>query len=319
MSELGSSKKEVQRPEQGDSINSGGGQVSTDIKCKACGEYNLEEAFSCYSCGSALVSPDRSANAQEQIDDLLLEHINSQMNNPDPTVQVEQIDSEGQGGEEQKFKFCISCGAKILEISKFCNKCGVVQPIGDTVSTASNKTTEIPKSASVCIECRQPIPVGSNSTRCPRCQQAGKELAYKELFIGGNSYYYLSRWKALEDKQSAFNWSAFWGGLIWMAYRKMYAYAFGILTIIIIIGFALPDNFSRVMGMVLGLTLGRSGNYLYSIYAKKKIDSLKSVHKNENLLKLEIAKQGGTSVMAAIGIGLFEVIGVALQIFSSNS
>ncbi|WP_457638579.1 DUF2628 domain-containing protein, partial [Persephonella sp.] len=62
------------------------------------------------------------------------------------------------------------------------------------------------------------------------------------LFIGKNADYHIEKFKKFEETGGAlsWNWAAFFLGIVWMLYRKMYLY--GVLAFL----------FSMLLGFIIG-------------------------------------------------------------------
>ncbi|RMD47584.1 MAG: DUF2628 domain-containing protein, partial [Aquificota bacterium] len=85
-------------------------------------------------------------------------------------------------------------------------------------------------------------------------------------FVQKNADYYLQKWKLMAIKTSkiSWNWSAFSFGVLWLAYRKMYLYAFFLFITSIIASVKPLLNFLSFIVFWIGL--GMFGNYIYAMY-----------------------------------------------------
>ncbi|MDM7273552.1 DUF2628 domain-containing protein [Sulfurihydrogenibium azorense] len=134
------------------------------------------------------------------------------------------------------------------------------------------------------------------------------------LFVGKNADYYIAKWEELgEENKISWNWSAFFFGLLWFAYRKMYPHAFGFIVFSLILQYI--QIVMKTHPLVIGITnilisifIGMFGNYLYYQYAKSKIKQIKENIKDERQKTVEIVRAGGTSLSTAIAIGLMYLI-----------
>ncbi|RUM60913.1 MAG: DUF2628 domain-containing protein [Persephonella sp.] len=142
-------------------------------------------------------------------------------------------------------------------------------------------------------------------------------------FVQKNSDYYLIKWKLMAETGSkiSWNWPAFFFGIYWMVYRKMYVYA----LIILIIGLLLSliPLINIIAGLVVWIGFGMFGNYVYAMHTYKKLKELSLISSNPEDLKKLALQKGGTSVLAVfILIGIFlaiEIIILMLFAVSSNN
>jgi len=135
-----------------------------------------------------------------------------------------------------------------------------------------------------------------------------------ETYIGQNSPFYLDKWKThSESRFKGWNWAAFFFGIQWMTYRRMYieALLYYLLTVVvgIIIGLILGVFGIRIDGSllrsILQLFVGIFGN---AIYRNKALRVLrKSGYLDETGRLLVMQTKGGVSVVGVI-------VGVLLQV-----
>ena len=118
------------------------------------------------------------------------------------------------------------------------------------------------------------------------------------MFIGEKKKdVYLKKFSDLNDKIVGWNWCAFLLSGIWMLYRKMYLFFFGLTAISVIITMLfgeLMDNqvFNLVISLALGACVGLFGDKLYYIHAKRKFDKSESYE--------AFIRKGGTNLLAPI-------------------
>jgi ABC-type uncharacterized transport system permease subunit len=141
-------------------------------------------------------------------------------------------------------------------------------------------------------------------------QQEREEL---RIFVGKNADYYISKWEGIAENKISWNWAAFFFGLLWFGYRKMYPHAFGFMIFSLIL--QIIQTKMNTDPLIIGLTnlaisisIGMFGNYLYYEYAKSKVQEIKSKITDEKNLYIELARQGGVSYFTAIGIGLMYLL-----------
>lgn len=141
-----------------------------------------------------------------------------------------------------------------------------------------------------------------------------------EAFIGKNSDYYLDKWKAhSETSLKGWNWAAFFFGINWMNYRKMYIEALlyyiitaiaaaVIYTMLVLLGIWIDSNITQTLLTVI--FTGVFGNKLHRNKALRVLRKSLSSSESERMSALEA--KGGVSVAGAI-------IGVLLRIAISVS
>jgi len=141
-------------------------------------------------------------------------------------------------------------------------------------------------------------------------QQEREEL---RIFVGKNADYYISKWEEIAESKISWNWAAFFFGLLWFGYRKMYPHAFGFMIFSLVL--QIIQTKMNTDPLIIGLTnlaisifIGMFGNYLYYEYAKSKVQEIKNKITDEKNLYIELARQGGASYFTAIGIGLMYLV-----------
>jgi len=128
------------------------------------------------------------------------------------------------------------------------------------------------------------------------------------LFIGKKADYYIPRFRKFEETGGAlsWNWAAFFLGIMWMLYRKMYLYSLLVFAISgfigIVIALVSPQNIFLAIGVQLWIMVGFGafGNYLYYIFVKKQIEHLKQLYPDSESLKIILNHHGGTNIVAPI-------------------
>ena len=102
-------------------------------------------------------------------------------------------------------------------------------------------------------------------------------------FIGPRGNYYLPRWRQIEAEGKqfvGFNWAAFFGGLAWLLYRRMYrafwigfgaCFALGFLEVFItdMMGVELPPAVDNALFVAIMVTFGVFGTYWYFQFANR--------------------------------------------------
>lgn len=107
-----------------------------------------------------------------------------------------------------------------------------------------------------------------------------------ENFIGHTQDYYYQKWIINDGKLEkwGFNWIAFFLGIIWFGYRKMYIWMFGIfiieLLLIIIFWIAMFGGFGTIFYIsfftipILRLLLGMFANKMYFHHVQEKVNKI---------------------------------------------
>lgn len=106
---------------------------------------------------------------------------------------------------------------------------------------------------------------------------------YLPFFFGPQADYYTSVADDLEAGKIRFNEGAFFFGMFWMAYRKMYTYAAVTFTVIMAES-ALEDwlipqlsktfAYSLISNLVIASVIGFVGNRLYITFARRRVAQL---------------------------------------------
>ena len=142
----------------------------------------------------------------------------------------------------------------------------------------------------------------------------------RALFVGAKyeSYYQAQFEKITPKKQYAgFNIAAFFLGVVWLFYRKMYSYGFMSIGLIVVIGMVEIILGIESSGANIGLAVafGMFGNTLYKHHVDQQIAKVRQFG-NSNV-NTELENRGGTnlivgSILLVIWLGL-----VALAISAS--
>lgn len=142
----------------------------------------------------------------------------------------------------------------------------------------------------------------------------------RALFVGAKyeSYYQAQFEKITPKKQYAgFNIAAFFLGVVWLFYRKMYSYGFMSIGLIVVIGMVEIILGIESSGANIGLAVafGMFGNTLYKHHVDQQIAKIRQFG-NSNV-NTELENRGGTnlivgSILLVIWLGL-----VALAISAS--
>ena len=123
----------------------------------------------------------------------------------------------------------------------------------------------------------------------------------RALFVGlkYESYYQAQFEKITPKKQYAgFNIAAFFLGVVWLFYRKMYSYGFMAIGLIVAIGIVeiLLEIESSGANIGLAVAFGMFGNTLYKHHVDQQIAKIRQFG-NSNV-NTELENRGGTNIVA---------------------
>jgi hypothetical protein len=189
--------------------------------------------------------------------------------------------------------FCTKCGTQYEAGTAFCGDCG----------------TSVATTATV-----QPF----LSSAAPQARPADDLTTAEMKFIGKNYDYFNRKWKIAElnKRKQSWNWAAFLLAVPWMAYRKMYLYCcifVGLLGVEQLAEyiFGSPAILSFAISIATIATLGWQGNSLYKHHVQEKVIEITAMNTPEQA-DIELARQGGTSIGAAIGFYIAALAIIAL-------
>ena len=139
-----------------------------------------------------------------------------------------------------------------------------------------------------------------------------------KTFVGEKFAYYQQKWQHTPGQFKGFNIAAFFLGVFWLIYRKMYLYVAVFLGLILLdfaieIYYPLPELISKSLNWAIATVFGVLGNYLYKLHTTKKVKSITESVIPEQL-QAELAKQGGTNLSGAL-IALAMLVGLAWYVF----
>jgi divalent metal cation (Fe/Co/Zn/Cd) transporter len=100
-----------------------------------------------------------------------------------------------------------------------------------------------------------------------------------------------------------------------MPYRKMYLYSAVFIGVIAVetlceIAFGVSNSLSNAISLGIAVALGMQGNTLYKLHVEKKTKEIIAMNTPEQA-KIELVKQGGTSVAAVVG---FSVVFISIMV-----
>lgn len=160
---------------------------------------------------------------------------------------------------------------------------------------------------------------------CPACG-APAPLPAPDLyaaFVGDNYAYYARRWASIarSGQRFSFNWPAFWLNFVWLAYRKMYLYAFLYVLFIVVesaieIVLNVPDRAGLAIALAIGVVTGGYANYVYRLHAEKIIAGVEAAQSQD--AAAEAARRGGTSLVAGIASILFALLALTAALYVAD-
>ncbi len=202
-------------------------------------------------------------------------------------------------------KLCPQCNTKDVNSAVRCD-CGY----------------SFPDEPSAPITYREPAVPALKSTPPPLTESSNPRPSVSpevEDFIHERAYYYVARWHKLDETlktktTGTFNWAACLFSGYWMAYRKMYGYAFGFLVTQIVVGFIL-DALKFPTAASNGLSGGimvMSGMYGSTLYKRHVLARLAEIPSDlpDHLRRQAIRDMGGTNwwapwILVALIVGSY--------------
>ena len=123
----------------------------------------------------------------------------------------------------------------------------------------------------------------------------------RALFVGAKyESYYQAQFKKITPKKqyAGFNIAAFFLGVVWLFYRKMYRYGFMAIGLIVVIGMVEIFLGIESSGANIGLAVafGMFGNTLYKHHVDQQITKIRQFG-NSNV-NTELENRGGTNLIA---------------------
>jgi hypothetical protein len=135
------------------------------------------------------------------------------------------------------------------------------------------------------------------------------------LFVGTNYEYYARKWRKAEQTNNprSWNWAAWFGGFGWMAYRRMYRYCWIVIGIILVeevfeLAMGIPATLSNAVNLGILSIYGLYGNSWYKRHCEKKLKEIAPSGMAIEAARIEVVREGGTNIGAAIGFVVVSVI-----------
>ncbi|MBK5722054.1 DUF2628 domain-containing protein [Dysgonomonas sp. Marseille-P4677] len=136
-------------------------------------------------------------------------------------------------------------------------------------------------------------------------------MYYRTFFGNESSYYEERRERLLAGSSTVFNPYAFFLGFFWMAYRKMYveilvlAAVTTIIECLIYFAFEIDNpSVDRVVNLVWAIIVGLYANTFYIKKATRTIEQAKEMYANTSDQLDYVEKQGGTSAIGPVIVGI---------------
>ena len=141
----------------------------------------------------------------------------------------------------------------------------------------------------------------SDSTSLDSVASVNQQEQDRALFVGlkYESYYQAQFEKITPKKQYAgFNIAAFFLGVVWLFYRKMYSYGFMSIGLIVVIGMVEIILGIESSGANIGLAVafGMFGNTLYKYHVDQQIAKTRQL--GSGSVNTELENRGGTNIVA---------------------
>ena len=133
------------------------------------------------------------------------------------------------------------------------------------------------------------------------------------LFIQNNKEFYEKKFNKMREsgKSISWNWAAFFMGIYWMVYRKMYfkAAAFYVLSLVA----SRTPYIGSILNIAVLIGIAMYANALYMDHVEGNIKKIKMVfpHNKEEVIQ----KIGGTSMVMVIGVIVVEFIAIFFIMF----
>ena len=122
------------------------------------------------------------------------------------------------------------------------------------------------------------------------------------LFIQKNQKFYEEKFRKMDDtgKSISWNWAAFFMGIYWMIYRKMYfkAAAFFVLSSVA----SSTPYIGGILNLAVLVGIAIYANALYLDHVRGNVNKVEEIFPEEK--ELIIQKMGGTNLPLALAIGI---------------
>lgn len=131
-------------------------------------------------------------------------------------------------------------------------------------------------------------------------------------YVRDNADYYLGKWRQMDagGGRTSFNIAAFFLNALWLVYRKMWGLGLGILGGLLAINaivLAISPFLSPIISLLavgIALWVGLMGNSMYRRQAEMEVARAAAASPDPHARMSLLSQRGGTSIGAAIGIGI---------------
>jgi tRNA A-37 threonylcarbamoyl transferase component Bud32 len=131
-----------------------------------------------------------------------------------------------------------------------------------------------------------------------------------QAFIGKAYPYYFRKWEKMEQarRTGSINWAAFFAGVFWMVYRRMYFYP-ALLILFYLFQTAIEEGVNSAqtrsspfngIDFIIAIVICSRGNNIYRKHLNKKLLKIKSMGLDSTAERVLIEKKGGTSLLHAL-------------------
>lgn len=133
------------------------------------------------------------------------------------------------------------------------------------------------------------------------------------LFIQKNQNFYEEKFRKMDDsgKSISWNWAAFFMGIYWMIYRKMYFKA-GAFFILSLVASSTP-YIGGILNLAVLIGIGIYANALYQDQIRVNMETTKGLLPEEK--EIIAKKRGGTNLPLAIGLYAVQTILAIIVLF----
>ncbi len=131
-------------------------------------------------------------------------------------------------------------------------------------------------------------------------QQVNQQLNDLDLFIQRNHKFYEKKFRKMKEtgKSRSWNWAAFFMGIYWMVYRKMYFKA-GAFFILSLVASSTP-YIGNILNLAVLIGIGIYANALYLDHIDGNIEKINILFPNDKDTILK--KRGGTNLPLALSL-----------------
>lgn len=204
---------------------------------------------------------------------------------------------------------CINCGAEIKPGENFCGDCGnpvnkppvennIVNQNNEQAATGVEQTTTPVQAAPVTAPApAAPVPNASaeqapNSVQASETEEEKIDEELLDAYIGKNIN---------EIKNKSFSWCTFFFNSIYLLYRKMWLYGFGLLFGVLILDFFLPYiGGLATVGAIILFSIKFKEWYIKDAIEKIEQIKISNPGKTKEELKELCRKKGGTTIIPVI-------------------